>query len=410
MTTETRPAWAPILLIVYAGAGFVLSIGMGVAFGVLALTDYIQGDMQAGFFGIWSSVAFGVIGVAGLPAIALGARSVWFKVAGGLRAPARVWLVAFAAYPLGLALGYVIYVRQVGSPVFGTFAQILALGGPIVAMAVLVQRSGQAMSALRAWGHFLLGLWLVPTLAFVVELVLLILGIFILLGGLLLGPEGQQLFGQLQGPPGKLFTQPPPELVTQAISEPWVIFLAVLFISFIIPVVEEGLKSITIWPMLSRAPDPSQAFIGGALGGLGFAMVEGMFLTQPDSTWFLTAFIRGGASMMHALAAGITAWGLAEAVVRRKYGRLPLAYLTAISLHGLWNLSAVSLGVAQLSSEVGLPAIGPQMESLFTLAGATLLGVLSLMALIGVPIIARRLSHPRPSADPGAATRSLPTD
>ncbi len=234
-------------------------------------------------------------------------------------------------------------------------------------------------------------------MAFIVELVLLIAGIFILVGGMMLTPGGQQLLRQLQGPPGRLFSQPPSDLITQAISEPWVIVLALIFLSILVPIVEEGLKSIAVWPMLSRSPSPSQAFIGGALGGLGFALVEGMFLTQPDVSWFSTALVRGGASMMHALATGITAWGLAEAVVRRRFWRLPLAYLTAICLHGLWNLSAVSLGVAQLGSEFGLSSIAPpNLENLLTLGGVVLLGLLSLLAFVGLPLITRRLSEQAP--------------
>jgi hypothetical protein len=392
MNTGARPKWATTAVVIYAGLGSAISIGLASVFGILATADYLKGDTQAGFFGVWTSFAFTVIAIAGLPAIVLGIQILWLKRADPARTPSRAWMAAFILYPLGLALGYAIFERHGIPPLFGTFAQLLALGGPILTMAVLIQLSGQTISALRAWGHFLLGLWLIPTLAFILELVLLIAGIFIVVAGLLLSPAGQQLLSQLQAPPGQLFSQPPPELVTQAVSQPWVIALAVLFISVLIPIVEEGLKSIAIWPILRRSPGPSQAFIGGALGGLGFALVEGMFLTQPDMTWLLTALIRAGASMMHAMAAGITAWGLAEAVVRRRFWRLPLAYVVAIGLHGLWNLSAVSLGVAQLGHDVGLSSITPPLENLLTVTGAVMLGLLSLLAAGSLPIIARRLA------------------
>jgi len=392
MMAEARPKWAPAGVMIYAGLGSAISIVLASVFGILATADYLKGDTLAGFFGVWTSLAFAVIAIAGVPAIVLSIRILWFDWTPTTRTLSRAWMVAFFLYPLGLLLGYFVFERHAIPPLFGTFAQVLALGGPILAIAVLIQQSGRAMSALRAWGHFLLGLWLIPTLAFIIELLLLVLGILILVGGLLLSPAGQQLLSQFQAPPGRLFSQPPPELITQAISQPWVIALAVLFISVLIPIVEEGLKSIAIWPILRRSPGPSQAFIGGALGGLGFALVEGMFLTQPDMTWLSTAFIRAGASMMHAMATGITAWGLAEAVVRRRFWRLPLAYLAAICLHGLWNLSAVSLGVAQLGYDVGLSSITPPLENLLTVTGATMLGLLSLLAAGSLPIIARQLT------------------
>jgi len=392
MTAEARPRWAPTAVMIYAGLGSMISIGLASVFGILGAADYLKGDAQAGFFGVWTSFAFFVIAISGLPAVVLGIRTLWLKRTDPARSPSRAWTAAFFLYPVGLSLGYVIFERHGGPPLLGTFAQLLALGGPILAMAVLLQISGRAISALRAWGHFLLGLWLIPTLAFFLELILLIVGIFIMIGGLLFSPTGRQLLGRLQAPPGQLFSQPPPELAIQAVSQPWVIALAILFISVLIPILEEGLKSIAIWPILRRSPGPSQAFIGGALGGLGFALVEGMFLTQPDVTWLSTAFIRGGASMMHALATGITAWGLAEAVVRRRYWRLPLAYAVAIGLHGLWNLSAVSLGVAQLGQEMGLSSITPALGNLLTMTGAVMLSFLSLLAVVSLPIIARRLA------------------
>jgi hypothetical protein len=393
---------------IYAGLGLLISIGLAFVFGILGAADYLQGDAQAGFFGVWTSYAFGVIAITGLPAIVLGIKILWLGRSDSERTPSHSWIAAFLLYPIGLTFGYVIFERHGIPPLLGTLAQLSALGGPILAMAVLLQISGQAMSALRAWGHFLLGLWLIPTLAFIIELVLLIAGIFILVGGLLLSPSGQQLLGQLQAPPGRLFSQPPPELVVQAVSQPWVIAMALLFISILIPVVEEGLKSIAIWPILRRSPGASQAFIGGALGGLGFALVEGMFLTQPDMSWLPTAFIRGGASMMHALATGITSWGLAEAVVRRRFWRLPAAFAVAIGLHGLWNLSAVSLGVSQLGYDAGFSSITPTLENLLTVTGAAMLGFLSLLAAGSLPIIARRLAAQSAQGELGGDQRIQP--
>jgi hypothetical protein len=408
MTTESRRKWWTLAFSSYAVIGMSVGLALALLFGILAAADYMRGDAQAGLLGVWSSMAFSIVALAGLPALILGIRILWVGRRDPERRMSHAWLYAAVAYPLGLALGFWIYDKHGGPQLMGTFAQILSLGGPILAMGVLVQLLGESISSLRAWGHFLLGLWLIPTLSFVIELTLLVVGMTIVLGGLILSPAGQQLLNQLQGPPSRLFSQPPPELVTQAVSQPWVIALAIIFLSLLIPMVEEGLKSIAVWPILPRSPSPSQAFVGGALGGLGFALVEGMFLTQPDATWFPTAFVRGGASMMHALGAGLTAWGLAEAFVRRRFWRLPLAYACAVALHGLWNLSAVSLGVAQLSSQVGVSPVPPGLESLLSLIGGVMLGSLSLLAACGLPLIAHRLaSQSQDEDEPLVATTGV---
>lgn len=410
MNSAYRPDWRTILFGLYILVG-ILTAGSGaLAFGLLSLTDYLRGDSLTGFLGVWSGLTFVVVSAAGLPAGAVAFRALQSASAFEARRPAAMWLLAIGLFPIGLGLGYWIYEAGQAPPLLGTFAQILALGGPIIFAAVVVQRAGPAISAVRAWVHFLLGLWLIPFVAFFTELVLLVVAAIVVVLGLSLTPGGLGLLNQLLGPRPQGFSSPPPQAFTDLLTEPWFIVLLIVFLCILIPMVEELLKSAAIWPALPRSPSPSQAFMGGALGGLGFALVEAMFLTQPDMSWFTTALVRGGASMMHALAAGITSWGLAEAVVRRRRWRLPLAYAIAVGLHGTWNLSAIGIGFSQLRSQLNLSPLTASLQPwVAAAAGATLL-MLSLGAFLALPLITRRLAASSATIDPTPAAAGSPSD
>ncbi|MFP3853666.1 MAG: PrsW family glutamic-type intramembrane protease, partial [Anaerolineales bacterium] len=140
--------------------------------------------------------------------------------------------------------------------------------------------------------------------------------------------------------------------------------------------------SSSIWPFLPQKVSSGAAFLGGALGGTGFAFAEAMFLTQPVSGWLIMAIARAGASSMHALAAGLTAWGLAEGVVQKRWRRLALGFFVAVALHGLWNAAAIGLGIGQLALEQSSEA-KPAVE----VAVAISIGIIILLSLVAIALL-----------------------
>ena len=96
---------------------------------------------------------------------------------------------------------------------------------------------------------------------------------------------------------------------------------------------------------------------------------------------------------MHAFTAGVTAWALAEAVVRRRPRRLVLAYLGSASIHGLWNAAALGIGFASLAVENGTAGVSEGAAAFPVAIGVAVLAALSGLALVGIPWIGARLNR-----------------
>jgi hypothetical protein len=163
-----------------------------------------------------------------------------------------------------------------------------------------------------------------------------------------------------------------PELAIQHAAEflqsPFILFGVYGYLGLAIPVIEELLKTMAVWPFLRRGLPASAAFLGGALGGAGYALFEALFLTQPGETWLGTTVARLGATVLHVFTAALTSYGLVEAVRRRRYLVGLATLLAAIAMHALWNLSAVTIGIATAPIATSPPPLGPEFGSLAVLA------------------------------------------
>ena len=167
-----------------------------------------------------------------------------------------------------------------------------------------------------------------------------LVAVVIILGA---SPDWVEQLRQSQLAPGGLADSP---LVRSLIRNPLVIFTLLVSFSLVVPLIEETTKSLV--PALAgvwQRPSVAQTFLWGVASGAGFAVVEGL-LNGGLSTegWASVALLRIGASAMHCLTAGLTGWGWGQVWTQRKWLRLLVAYLAAITLHGMWN--AVSIGMA----------------------------------------------------------------
>jgi hypothetical protein len=406
---EERQGRTGLWLALFSGAG-IAACGLAVlAFGLITVSDYIRGQSDTGFLGIWTTVGFGLLGVVGIPAFRLGLQRFMGDKAARSRRPSGHWLLVVVLFPVGLGLGYWIFGPSSGPRSLGLLANLVTIGSPVLFAAVLVQRLGVNISSSRAWTHFLLGAWMIPFLAFFLELLAVLLGLIGVAFGLNATSTGRAALLRLGSNPSEWLSGPHPDVLHLLGGQPWILVVALGFLTLFIPLIEEALKSISSWPTLRAWRSGSEAFVGGALGGFGFALSEALFLTQPDSSWVTTALSRGGATMMHGFGAALTAWGLAEALIHRKWWRLPVAYLTAAFLHGLWNLGAASLGIAELAAEPGFPAMSPETVDRLVIAGVSVIIGLSLLATTGLPVISRYLAaQSRKAAPEGQITQEEP--
>lgn len=341
-------------LFIFSLVGTFFSLSLALGLGAVSLAAWIGGDSIGAQSAQATSAGLFALAALGVPAIYNSGRSLLGRAAPGARRPSRRWMSVVWLFPLGLFLGYLGYERSFLTVLLGPLGQVAAIGAPAAVLVVLLRRAGPAIRARRAWGHFLLGLWAVPAVALVVEGVVLLATLFIAALGLSFSPVGPELILQLQ----QIAELGDPTLAAELIAEvafrPAIILLVSAFLTLIVPAIEEVLKTASVWPLLPSRIRADEAFLGGALGGTGFALSEALFLTPPAGGWILVASARAGATLMHATATGIAAWAAAEGLVRSRWARAGAGLLAAVALHGLWNAGAVAIGLSQLGLEIGV--------------------------------------------------------
>jgi protease PrsW len=150
------------------------------------------------------------------------------------------------------------------------------------------------------------------------------------------------------------------------------------------PVIEEALKGSALLLLLRRRAEIdglTDGIVYASMAGLGFAAVENV-------GYYLLAFGENGAGaamqlfvvrglidpLGHPIYTSMIGLGVAYALTRRgaaRYAAIPLGYLAAVFLHGLWNGSATT-------------------GSLYWLGGAYLVIMAALVMLIVVTVVERR--------------------
>ncbi len=177
--------------------------------------------------------------------------------------------------------------------------------------------------------------------------------------------------------------------------------LAVLLLlaAVVAPIVEEFFKGASARVLMTSATRRSDAFLLGALAGAAFGAVEallyglGAFSGDAVVGWWPLMLLRGGASGMHVLGAGLVALGWWEVV--QGHGRRWFRYYgAAVLLHATWNGLNVLVGTRLLFPMEGLSDL--QLEwLLYAIISPLALGSIAAIALIGV-----RLRAADPPDDP----------
>lgn len=375
-----------VALFIFCLGGSFFSLTAALSLAALGLVTFASGDAEGAQAVQWTSTGLFTLALMGVPPIISTGRTIFGSEAPGPGTPSRAWLALALLLPLGLLLGYLAYEESVLPALLGPAGQLLAVGTPAALLIVVLRREGPSLRPRRVWTHFLFGLWAVPVVALIVEAILLLMGALLGAAALSLTPGGRELIDRLEGLTRSFDPTAPPEALIEIVQHPVVVVGLLFYLAFLIPIVEETLKTAAIWPFLPGRLSPVEAFLGGALGGAGFALAEALFVTQPMAGWLVSAVARSGATLMHAMATGLACWGVAQAWSRRRWLQGIGALLTAMVLHGLWNASAVAIGLSQLPGDEPLAQTPPAIA----IIGAAVLLCLTTFAVLGLPGFLRR--------------------
>lgn len=328
-----------------------------------------------------------------LPGLWLSGRALLGQPPAAVRRPARsLPLLLLFLLPPVLALGYLAFNDGILPTLLGPAAHLAAAGIPIAAALAYLLRRSTPISAERRWGQFLTGLWLSPPLSLFLELLMLVpIGLLVLLTPLF-GVDLDPLF-QAFANPANLTPEALDRLLLPLMQHPFIIGIGLAYLGLLVPLIEEALKSIALWPFISRGLTRSEGFLGGVLAGGGYALFEAFFLAQPNESWVVVMVARGGASLMHMLATGIVGLGIAEAASERRPRRALSHYAAAVTIHAVWNMAAVLVSAdtwAPVPWTEGTPLSGPKGLGLL---GLIFLSGLSLAAWLGLTHLAGKANQ-----------------
>ncbi len=364
--------WRSILLVFGGICVALLSIGLAI---LMIFIDSIQTvfhtlslDNSSFVETLVLASALIFAGAALLPAIYFGIQKLRGKeIKPGSPRPLKIWeavlilAVWIGASFLAQGLFDIGFLGWVAPPFY-----LLAIALPVYLLVRLATGGLDAGSRERFWGALGTGMAVGTSIAVVIEMAILIVG---LIGvGVYLGLNPQLLSSFRYIADQLSNTGNLDEILNVAspwLTSPWLILIGLFFFSVLTPLIEETCKSITPWLIFDHLNSPVQGFVVGALSGAGFGLLESLLASAaPDTGWASTLLVRGGSTMMHVMTASITGWGIATFRANKHFRFVIGAYALAMFMHSLWNACVVMIvagGVRVIAGTNSPDALGTVM-------------------------------------------------
>ncbi len=299
------------------------------------------------------------VGLLNIPSIVFSWRSLKNKPpASPSRAnPFRLASLALISLPVWLVGGQLLTQTSLAASLLPIF-NVLALLIPIWWLVEFGRRNLPSGSPQRSWGLISASVGLTPVIIILVETfiaILAVIGVFAWLGADS-GWMAKSIQFFIQFSQSEIDTEFLGPLFKDQLGSPLVIMAVFLMLGFVVPLIEELLKPLALWPLRKRMSTPAEGFSAGLICGAGFAFIEsaGMIAQMGGgSEWNQTVVLRITTSLLHITTSALAGWGLASTWIQKKRGRAVLAILAATGLHGLWNSLVVSVALIPLLNGLG---------------------------------------------------------
>ena len=384
-----------ILLLIFSIAGILGLIGRGVYLVVSGIASFEPVSSSTLASGILGALSMAFCAALLLPMLVSSIRRLkGQEIHPAKLPPMKLWQVAglVGAWLFSIVFASIIdglfdYGWIIAVPFF-----LLGVAIPVAGFVWIATGGLPSCAWRRLWSAFGIGMAGSTLAAMLLEY--LLVGMGVLAAGVLAAanPEWRTVIVQLKdqitnaGDVQALLTALAPYL-----TNPLVFLLILAFAAVLAPLIEEALKPAAVWLVGKRLRSPAEGFALGALCGAGFALLEGM-MAASGATGMIGFGLaaRAASSLMHITASGLMGWGIASARLEKRYGRLALTYLLSVTLHGLWNGSALLAvyGALRFTLQSATPDL---LGALFVLVGIGLLGLMLVSILVFLPLINYRL-------------------
>ncbi len=382
-----------VFQLVISLVGLVSGLAAAAALGALILfgesvTPLDEASRKQMVLLIWLCIFFGLIT---LPSIVLSIRRLARKPATNSQSPRNFGFASLALIPMvGLAfLGRNISDRQDPSLWFALVSIILVVI-PIWWFVEFGRNRLPAGSLQWQWG--LINFEINFTMTIIIFFELMAIALLVLFGGAWLAqqPEFTPFLMQLQT---QVMLDPQDltilsEQLLPLIQKPQVVVAGLVFVTLLIPLMEEAFKPLALWFFIKRNLTVAEGFSAGLLCGAAFALVESTtsILAVPGEAWWFTVIGRVGTGLLHILTSGLMGWALVSAWRDGNYVRVGLTYLVNVIVHGLWNLFAV---LGTLSEN--LATLKVEMPTLPTWISSAVMAAIFMLLMVGLFLMNRRL-------------------
>jgi hypothetical protein len=397
--TDVLLGVASLLILVFSAGATLLLLMLSLMASLMTSSNDVVAPLSAAF-------AFALMGLSVLPLLYSSSRAVFGY--SRLKASKPPWILnlLILLLPLGILIGTIAYSQNLFPAFLGSVGHILAAIGPVFAASVMVLRAGDKLSFRRRWASLNAGLWVSPFIALILELFTVApLAIAFLFSTTYRVNLEPMIVDLMRGRP----IQPDvlTDLTANLIEDPVILLTIFAYVGVFVPLVEELVKTIAVWPLLRRGLKMSEAFTCGALAGAGYALFEAFFLAQPGDEWALVMVARAGATLMHMFTTGVAAVGVARAYQMKSFSAALPYYFGAVSLHALWNFAALTLGVGFFYGGDTISGGNFSFQGFISLASLSLLFLLAALAYFGLSRMPTRFSGTgEPSPEPVEVTQN----
>jgi len=361
--------WPSLLVMLNAGMGVLFFSGIAaITFfsGLFALFNREAGpeDLTITF----SYTAAGLLlGALLLPSIVLAFKRLsgrpalstpgWDQLFGLLHPRRLLWF-----YPLILLAGAWLNSQPAANWLIMPIINLLALGVPIAILLWAGTRRLTPGSAQRKWSIFGIGITTTPLLIILLEFFFMITGFFVVafVLSLFFQDTVTNINELLFAITGMANSQEIPVVqVAELLREPIILTIILLFVSVLIPVLEELIKPAAMLLLWKTPLTPQDGWRLGLLSGAGFALIESLGNTTVGEGWVFLILGRAGASALHMFNTGLISYTVLLSREKKRVLPVLLALLGAILIHGLWNGITIFATVSSLETSTVLSGVWP---------------------------------------------------